>query len=78
MYPVLELIRQRGDTVTSGLEGEHSPGSLHYDGLAVDVRFAKDRTDQIASYKRELPEDYSILAEASHLHISYDPEGRRV
>ena len=41
--------------VTSGTEGTHSPGSLHYVGLAVDLRLPSDRGKSEA-IRHELPQ----------------------
>lgn len=79
-------------TITSGLEGEHMPGSLHYVGRAIDVRRA-DRVvlpdgnvrfpdAELARRQRDiiaarLGPDFDVVLEATHVHIEYDPDPRR-
>ena len=70
--------------ITSGTEGQHSANSLHYKGLAVDVRrwywdgqrrdlgidaLSKIRRDLV----RALGPDWDIVIHKSHCHIEYDP-----
>lgn len=79
MGQALALAASRGDTITSGSEGfsgdgVHTPTSLHYDGLAVDVRYAAGRARQVADYEAG---GYTVLQEATHLHVSFDPRGLR-
>ena len=63
--------------VTSGTEGTHSPGSLHYVGLAVDLRLPSDRTKCLA-IRNELAErlgaDFDVVLEDSHLHVEVQPK----
>ena len=78
IYLVDGLLNPRNiDTViTSGLEGKHSYGSLHYSGLAVDIR---KRTilhaDEMFSLIKELlPDAYDCVNEKTHYHIEYQPK----
>lgn len=68
--------------ITAGTDGEHMDGSLHYDGLAIDVRrgdwpefkvesLAKAQVDLI---KRRLGTDFYVELEDTHIHIEYDPK----
>lgn len=65
--------------VTAGLDGEHSAGSLHYYGLALDFRtryFGTEQTQVIAKSLREaLGSDYDVVVHPSHIHVEYDPRG---
>jgi hypothetical protein len=59
--------------VTSTGEGVHSPGSLHYYGLAVDFRnhYFNDKTKKLA-YKdllKELGDRYTVILEDTHVHV---------
>lgn len=75
--------------ITSGLDGEHGQGSLHYEGLAVDVR-RLDRHEmpdggvifpdpelaqaQAARIRARLPAEFDVVLESTHVHIEYDPK----
>jgi len=68
--------------VTSGLDGEHSAGSYHYYGLAVDLRTRQIPTvaevQQIAQELRAaLGSPYDVVVEGDHLHLEYDWEQAR-
>ncbi len=75
-------------TITSGLDGEHKDGSLHPEGLAVDVRRVDRVVDQFGrvhfpdlaqaieqtnAIRAELGDDYDVILEATHVHIEFDP-----
>jgi hypothetical protein len=75
MAPALALADDRGDLVTSGREGYsgdgvHAATSQHYQGLAIDLRFAGDRQRQAAAY-RDL--GYVAIVEADHVHVQRYP-----
>lgn len=57
--------------ITSGLEGVHSAGSLHYYGFAIDAR-TRDLEDNLQSAYTELKAsllEYDVVLERTHLHI---------
>jgi len=63
--------------VTSAHDGTHSEGSLHDDGLALDLRVwgftdaeAKRATAEIQG---RLGERWDVVYEGTHIHIEYDP-----
>jgi hypothetical protein len=64
--------------VTSGTDGDHSEGSLHYVGLALDFRtryFGLDQSFEVAAdLRKALGMDYDIVLHSSHLHIEWDPK----
>lgn len=69
----------QGLTVTEGTGGEHSAGSLHYYGLAVDLRIWGFDDIEAGVVATELQEavggDYDvILHKGSHIHVEYDPK----
>jgi hypothetical protein len=68
-----------GVTVTSALDGKHKEGSLHYPGLAVDLRtryFSNEICNMVANELREnLPDDFDVVLEATHIHLEYDKKG---
>lgn len=64
-------------TVTSGTDGEHSAGSLHYYGYALDFRtryFNKEeRWEAYASLVEALEFDgFNIYLHDTHIHVEYD------
>lgn len=65
-------------TITSGLEGDHKEGSLHYKGLALDFRTrhltAKKKKLVLRRCQEFLEGAYDSVLEATHLHIEYDPK----
>jgi hypothetical protein len=65
--------------ITSGIEGEHSFGSLHYVGLALDFRGnhvpAATRTLIIKDLKKALGADYDVVSSvAGAIHVEYQPK----
>ena len=64
--------------ITAGLDGEHSAGSLHYYGLAVDFRtryFSEMDKMRVASALRsKLGTDYDVVIHRTHIHVEFDPE----
>jgi len=80
MQGALRIAQSLRNVITSGREGfrgdgVHGQNSLHYDGLAVDVRPTSDRARQINAYADA---GYNVLDEGNHLHVSVDPRGQRV
>ena len=64
-------------TLTSLNDGEHMPGSLHYDGLACDLR-SRHLHDpgMVAQRIRErLTDDYDVVVEKDHIHLEFQPKG---
>ena len=63
-------------TVTSALDGKHGVKSLHYKGLAIDIR-TRDMKKPVDCYKRikdKLDKDFDVVLEKTHIHIEYDPK----
>jgi len=62
--------------ITSGLDGTHSAGSLHYYGYALDfrTRYFSDVQKQIAfdDLTDSLGSDYNVIWHTSHIHVEYD------
>jgi hypothetical protein len=72
----------RGVFITSGREGDHMPGSLHYSGNAIDIR-TRDLTSWqvsclIFELRQRLGKNFDVVDETSggapHIHIEYDPD----
>ena len=60
---------------TSTLDGVHSRKSLHYMGMAVDMRiwYLVDVGMFVDILKSELGPDYIVLEKPDHIHISFRP-----
>ena len=57
--------------VTSIQEGTHSPGSLHYCGMAFDFW---GQGAKISEVKTTLGKDWDVIDEGNHYHAEYDPK----
>ena len=72
--------------MTSGNDGQHRRGSLHFSGNAADLRVHNIPGDtvarEVASTLREaLGEDFDVVLEAlgtmnAHIHLEYQPKER--
>ena len=84
MQPVLKnasaIWRKYGQklVITSARDGMHSGGSLHYYGLAVDMRtryfdpiVLKEVVEELEA---ALGEDYDVIVHKTHMHVEYDPD----
>lgn len=64
--------------ITSGVNGEHSRGSEHYKGDALDFRTRHMRAGDAARLTEEvriaLGKDFDVVLERTHLHVEYDPK----
>lgn len=65
--------------ITSGSDGEHMEGSLHYDKRAIDIR-SRDlhlfRIPFVKYLKLHLGPGYDVIDEhivKAHIHIEWDP-----
>ena len=62
--------------VTACVDGVHQAGSLHYCGLAVDLRnrdFRPGDADKaVARLKQCLGTDYDVVLENDHIHVEFD------
>ena len=62
--------------VTSGTEGEHSAGSLHYYGYALDFRtnyFNYEETESVYNSLLNALQDkgYDVILHPTHIHVEY-------
>ena len=80
-----QIWREHGHelTVTEGTGGEHSAGSLHYYGYAVDLRASEnwgyeqdDVGDMVKKLKQALGGDYNVIVHKSHVHVEWDAAKR--
>lgn len=63
--------------VTSTTDGKHGRNSLHYKGLAIDIR-TKDKSavqvNQFVNFvKFHFDRTLDIVLEKDHIHVEYDP-----
>ena len=62
--------------ITEARGGTHSAGSLHYYGLALDMRTryfdAMTKTNVAMLLREELGPDYDVIMHSSHCHVEYD------
>lgn len=63
-------------TVTSALDGKHGRGSLHYVGLAVDLRTRDIMAPEAKalSLGKELGAQYDVVLESNHIHVEFQPK----
>jgi len=68
----------RDAIVTSGTDGKHKVNSLHYKGLALDLRIfdltKTQRTQLTEELRQELGDDWDVVLEPDHIHAEYDPK----
>lgn len=61
--------------VTSALDGEHSAGSWHYYGYALDLRtrYFDNKTKQkvFVELCHNIGEHYLVIMEPTHIHVQY-------
>ena len=61
--------------ITSGTDGKHKINSLHYLGLAVDVRIwnIEQIENVVEAIKEDLP-GFDLVLHRTHLHMEYQPK----
>ena len=61
--------------ITSGSDGKHGRGSLHYQGLAIDIRTRHVEENMHQALKTEiadrLTDEFDVVLEETHIHIEY-------
>lgn len=71
--------------VTAGVDGNHKIGSLHYKGLAVDLRtrdLREDEKELVAVLLKErlngqpdnFAGEFDVVLERTHIHLEFDPK----
>lgn len=72
------VANKKNCVITSCVEGQHSRGSKHYSGNAIDVRtrhlLPTEREAIEADCRESLGAEYDVVFETTHLHIEYDPK----
>jgi hypothetical protein len=65
--------------ITCGTEGTHSARSLHYYGLALDLRinyFTLEQQTDIANLLRvrlqEIDKHFDVVLHSTHIHVEFD------
>lgn len=65
-----------GLVITSMYDGTHMKDSLHYEGLAADLRISmvpRERLPSlVAALRRKLPRYWDVVLEKDHIHVEYD------
>ena len=65
-------------TITACVDGQHSRGSLHYAGAAIDVRTrdvpSGEVSKLVARIKACLADDFDVVIETDHVHIEAQPK----
>lgn len=72
------ILKEHGQEliITSMMDGEHSDMSLHYTGLAVDLRIWDIQNPHLCVDKMQkaLGDNYDVVLEDTHIHMEFDPE----
>ncbi len=71
--------RDEGITITAGLDGTHMVGSLHYSGLALDLRtryFKEDEKEEVYLELKSIldAQGFDVIKHSTHIHVEYDPK----
>ena len=81
---IIDRVYTRYDYVcvlTSGKDGTHGEGSLHYEGRAGDFRTRQVTPENkhkiIADCQKELGPEFEVILEDSHIHVEHDPQHNR-
>lgn len=66
-------------TITSIKDGRHRSDSLHYKGLAVDIRIndmgGLENVNKILQLAADfLGNEFDIVLESDHIHLEFDPK----
>ena len=81
LLPVIDYITvdvcQRTAIITSTTDGRHMPDSLHYKGLAVDLRIRDlsigEQRRYFSSLRYALLKLCGVVLEHDHIHVEYSP-----
>lgn len=65
-------------TITAVTDGVHSAGSLHYVGLAFDIRTRSIEESKIPVFvealKKSLTGEFDVITEGDHIHVEFQPK----
>jgi hypothetical protein len=69
---------QSACVITSASDGTHGPNSLHYQGLALDLRTSNVipalMLKIVRDLKLELGLQFDVVDEGDHVHIEFQPK----
>ena len=63
--------------VTSGTEGKHSWGSLHFSGCAFDFRkwaLSDNGAEARKMLSEKLGAEFDVVLERTHIHVEFQPK----
>ena len=64
--------------ITSASDSVHGPNSLHYKGMALDLRTNSLRSEQVGpihtALVAALGPQFDVVLEPDHIHCEYDPK----
>lgn len=64
--------------VTAVRDGTHMTGSLHYKGMAVDLRtrYFNIATQKVITkdLRKRLGKQYDVVMHKTHIHVEFDPK----
>ena len=63
--------------ITSGRDGKHGIGSLHYEGKAFDLRTWNVIEEVARQLRMYLGPDFDVVVESDHIHVEFDPNHDR-
>ena len=66
--------------ITEGTGGTHSEGSLHYVGLALDLRSSNVsdnlKAGIVSELKQLLGAEFDFVVEGDHFHVEFQPKAQ--
>lgn len=72
------VVVHRDAIITSGTEGKHMQGSLHYRGRALDLRtrdLSPSKREELRdALERGLGPGWDVILESTHIHVEWDPK----
>lgn len=79
VHKVFQELEARDCVLTSARDGQHSYGSLHYAGQALDFDEPSWNGDEMRAaaeiIESRLSGEYDVVSEGSHIHIEWQPKG---
>lgn len=75
-----EVLTNHGKTflITSGTEGKHGRGSLHFSGGAIDIGVREWLPSEIKNVANELRAslsvEFDVVVEGNHIHVEFQPK----